>query len=127
MGTGSLGKSAEKRMRDIRLGAEFRVELTGHIPRMAGNLDEFDQISLGVDPADPQPCFLQGGPMGVVELVTVTVALPDLRSPIGLLSEGTGSQLAGVISQPHGGTLVSIDVLAREEGNHRLRCGWVKL
>jgi hypothetical protein len=98
MGAGGLGKAPKKRMGHIGLGTEFRVKLAGHIPRMPGNLDEFDQISLGIDPANPQTGFFQSASMGVVELVPVSMAFPDLSGVIGFLGEGTGGQLAGVVA-----------------------------
>ena len=53
MAAGGLGKAAKEGVGDIRLGSEFRVELTGHKPWVVGDLDQFDQIPLGVNTAYP--------------------------------------------------------------------------
>ena len=89
MESGGLGKAAEQGVGNVRFGAKFGMKLAGHEPRMAGNLDHFHQIRLRVGAANPQTGFFQGGAVGVVELITVTVTLASFRHSVSFLGEGT--------------------------------------
>jgi hypothetical protein len=89
MESGSLGKAAEERVGGIRFGAKFWMELAGHEPRMAGNLDHLHQIPLGVGTTDSQSGFFQNRAMGIIEFITVPVAFANLGDSIGLLGKGT--------------------------------------
>ena len=121
MESGSLGKAAEERVGGIRFGAKFGMELAGHEPRMAGNLDHLHQIPLGVGSADPQTGFFEGGAMGIVEFVTVPMTFTNLGDSIGLLGKGSRGELAGIVAQSHGGALGPVDILPREKTDDRFR------
>ena len=64
MGTGGLA---------LELGMELHTDEVGVI----GQLDDLDEVAIGVDACDPKTRLTQGLPVAVVELVAVAMALTD--------------------------------------------------
>ena len=82
---GRLGKPSKKRVGNIRLGSKFRMELTGHEPRMIGEFNDLNQVSFGMNPADAQTVLFKRSAMGVVKFIPMTMPLLNLGLRIGFL------------------------------------------
>ena len=96
-----LDESGKQRVRLQRLRFELRMELHRHVPRMLGQLDDLDELSV-VRPADDLEATLGERPFEqAVELVAMPVPLVDDRLAVKLAGERSRLQLARVRSEPH--------------------------
>src|SRR5579883_1692004 len=76
-------KVAKKRVRPGRARLELRMELTPDHPRMVGDLNDFDQLTIRGDTRDLQARCLQRRPILIVELPAVSMPLVNNRLVIG--------------------------------------------
>src|ERR1700720_19255 len=80
---GRLDEGGEERVRLPGAREELGMELTGHEPRVIGQLDDLHELLLGPDAGDAQPVLLELGQIVVVDLVAMAVALLDQSLPVG--------------------------------------------
>jgi len=101
-GAGGGDETSEERMGVVGLALEFRVELAGEKERMGRQLDQLHQFVVRGKAAEDKARFFKGGAIGVVEFVTVAVALVGHESAVEASGLRTDGQLAGLEAQPHG-------------------------
>src|SRR5271157_438696 len=99
---GGPNERLEQGMRLHGLGLELGMELAAEIPRMIGDLADFDVGLVGRLAGDPQSRGFQPFFIFAIELIAVAVALVDLAHAIGAVGETVLGQLAGPAAQPHG-------------------------
>src|SRR5438477_6149825 len=75
---------AEDGVRLQRLGLEFRMKLAAEKEWMGRYFNDFHVGCIGSSPGDPQPPTREDSLVLAVELISMAVALADLRGPIGL-------------------------------------------
>src|SRR4051794_5329480 len=73
---------AEQRCRPSRPRLELRMELTSDEPRMLRQLDDLDEATFLECASDDETAVDERGPVVVVDLVAVTMALVDDRLPV---------------------------------------------
>src|SRR5215204_311764 len=74
-----LDEAGEQRMRLQRLRLELGMELHRHVPRMARQLDDLDELAVLRAADDLEPGFGERALEEAVELVAMTVPLLDQR------------------------------------------------
>src|SRR5664280_773816 len=99
----------EQRMRAGRPGEELRVSLGGDVVRMhvGRQLGELDQAAVGRGAGEAESGLLDLGPVVVVDLVAVAVALIDQEGTVGTGDDRAFGQLGRVGPQPHGAAKVA--------------------
>src|SRR5438067_8468133 len=93
---GGAHEVAEQRVRPVRSRAELRMELAGHEPRVAGQLDDLDQARVRRHPAEDQAGVTEHLTVLVVELEAVAVSLVHDLLPVRGMRERARQQLAGI-------------------------------
>src|SRR3954471_9976047 len=91
----------EQRVRARRLGLELRMELHRQVPRMAGQLGDLDELSIGRASGDAQPFLGERPLVEAVELVAVTMTLVNQPRAVDALRQRSGRQFAGVGAEAH--------------------------
>ena len=95
----------EQGMRAVGTALELGVELSTQMEVTAGQLHGLHQVAVRAGAGNDQTLSLHLLPEVVVELIAVTVALPDLALAVALSHLGAGQDLAGVLAQTHGAAL----------------------
>src|SRR6185295_15503534 len=80
---------------------ELGVKLTSQEPWMVRQFDHLDELSVGRLAGEHQPPASKLIFEARVELVTVAMALADLRGTVNLFSERSRLHVAGICAQPH--------------------------
>ena len=96
---------------------ELGVELDSHKEGVAGDLHRLHQTTVGRLTAESQPSHLQLGPVLVVELIAVAVALVDLRRAVAVGHLRARRDDAGVLAQTHRAALRLNALLVRHQVN----------
>src|SRR5690348_202090 len=89
-------------MRLHGLGFELGVELAAQIPRVIGNLADFDVGAVRGLAGDAKPGGLETVFVFAVELVAMAVALVDFARPVGAAGEAVLREPAGPTAESHG-------------------------
>ena len=89
-------------------GGEFRVELAGHKPGMARQLNDLHQFAVQRTPGDGHACGLQPGRVMIVELVTMPVPLNNRFSAIQLARERACREPACLPAEAHAAAQIRI-------------------
>ena len=86
-------EALEERVRGVRFGLEFRVILARDEPRVGRELDRLDEVARRGGARDHEAAFFHGLAIRHVELVSVPVALGDLRFSVNLVGERAFSEI----------------------------------
>src|SRR5512146_1210740 len=89
-------------MRPVRPALELRMELTGQKERMVYAFDDFDQVLVRVDAADPDAPRLIQIAISVVTFAAMAVAFDRLGGAVNFGGQGAFFEFAGVIAEAHG-------------------------
>lgn len=110
MPDGRCDESAEQRVGVSRTGLELRMSLGGHEVRMGltVQLDKLSKAAIGGSTTNTQPSLLQTVTVGVVDLVTVTVAFGNCRRAIQFGDQGVLGKLGRVGPQTHRSTEIGL-------------------
>src|ERR1035441_8289784 len=95
-------EALEQRVRLHGLALELGMELAAQIPRMVGELADFDVRIVRRLARDLQARRLQALFVFAIELVAVAMALVDFARAVGVVSDAALGQAASPASQPHG-------------------------
>ena len=85
-----------------RCRGNFRVDLAAEKPWVIFQFDHFNQAVITGFSTDNQAGFDKLLQLGIVEFVTVTMALNDGIAAIYLMGQGTGYEITGLAAKPHG-------------------------
>src|SRR6185436_498504 len=89
-------------MRIQRLRLELRMKLASKKPRMIGQLDYLDKLSVRRFARENKPVPPKLILVTRIELIAMSVTLADLPGTVGPLTKRAFLQHARVCSQPHG-------------------------
>src|SRR6478736_3234071 len=117
----SRNEAFEERMRDVRLRAEFGMELAGKKPWVTLDLDELNQSAVRRRARDDEAPLLHRLAVVHVELVAVAVPFEDFRAPVDLVSQSVPAEHGGARSQPHRSALLGDVSLILENADNRVR------
>ena len=73
------------------------MELYRDEPGMFGNLNDFNEVALGIDPRNTQAGLFKLFAVGVVEFVAVTVAFLNFSLSIGIMTKLSSESLQGQV------------------------------
>ena len=113
-------------MRPVGTALELGMELYADEEALAGKLHGLHQPSVGREAGQGKTRGLQDIPVGVVELVAVTVALADLGRAVAGGDGGSGLKHTGVLPQPQRAALVDVVILVRHKVNHLVRAVFIE-
>lgn len=114
-------EAGEERVRFVRPGEEFRVELAGHVERVIGDLDDFREIVIRMYGADGEAGAFQGFAIDGVELVAMPVAFADLKFAVELMGPGAFFNEGVVPAEAHRATQIDDFGLLLHQANDRMR------
>ena len=103
------------------------MELHTHEPRVLGQLDDLDEVALGVDTGEGHPVLLQLVAEVVVDLVAVAVPLAHVVHAVDLAHARVRSEAAVVVAEPHRPALLGDLLLLGHQGDDRMWRGRFKL
>src|ERR1039458_814155 len=95
-------EALEQRVRLHGLALELGMELAAQIPRMVGELADFDVRIVRRLARDLEARRLQALFVFAIELVAVVMGLVDFARAVGVVSDAALGQAASPASQPHG-------------------------
>ena len=126
-GQGGGDQLAEQRVRPVGAALELGMGLRAHPERMAGQLDELDEPVVGRRARAPQPGALELGPVLLVELVAVPMALAHDRLAVGRRDLAAAGEHGVVGAEAHRAALVLDAPLVEHEVDHRVMGGRFEL
>src|SRR5690606_16891995 len=128
---GGADESDEQRGRTLHTRLVLRVELDAHEPRVRdacgvalsfpGQLDDLDEVLVGVDAGEHEAALAQLVPEGVVDLVAVAVALEDGLGAVDFAGERALAEAALVLPEAHGAALLGDLLLLGHQRDDRMR------
>ena len=109
-----------------RFAFKFGVELNCNKPGMVGNLNDFNQTTIGAGSSEPQSIRFKLLPVLIVELVSVAMTLIDIFSVISFAGDAVEIQHGRLGTQSHRATHLRDILLFVKQANHRMSCVLVK-
>src|ERR1043166_2467934 len=108
------------------LGLELGMKLAGDEEGMPGQFDDFDQSAVRGETAEYVSCFLEALAIGIVEFVTMAMALAHDKGAVEPSRFGSHDQLAGLRSEPHRAAFPGHARLLVQHGDYRVWCSGVE-
>src|SRR5438477_7563568 len=116
----------EERVGLVWFALKFRVELAGDEEWMILQFDYFDQLAIRRETAEDETGLFETLAVGVVEFVTVPMALVNQESAVEVVRQRAHHQLAGLRAEPHCAAFFGDFLLLVEQGDHRVWRGRIK-
>src|ERR1700691_4203722 len=123
---GRPDEAEEQRMRRLRTGEELGVVLDPDEERMVRDLEHLDP-AVDAHARDREPVLAEALEIIGVDLVPVSVALPDLGAPVDLGNPRAGRQQHALGTQAHRSAEVVEVLLLLEKADDRIRRGLLDL
>src|ERR1044071_1448373 len=124
VGVGGGNETAEERVGLVWFAVEFGVELAGDEERMLGQFNDLDQLAVGGKSAKDKVRLFEPLAIGIVEFVTMPVALVDDKGAIKPGGFCADHQLAGLGAQQHSAAFFGYPGLFVQHRNHRMKSVW---
>src|ERR1043166_9518870 len=114
-------ESLEKGMRLVRFALELGMKLAGDEERMILEFDDLDQFSVRRSAAKDKSGLFEGGAIGVIEFVAMTMPFVDEEGAVKVGGARADHQLARLRAEAHGAAFLGDFLLLIQEVNHRVR------